>query len=82
MLLNKYELNYQNKTYYVKTLKTISKITGIKYNTLGQTLKLEQLKKYRKINYDNTFEIKLITDVSLKIDSLNDLLMHLQKYID
>ena len=82
MLLNKYELNYQNKTYYVKTLKTISKITGINYNTLGQTLKLEQLKKYRKINYDNTFEIKLITDVSLKIDNLNDLLMHLQKYID
>ena len=82
MLLNKYELNYQNKTYYVKTLKTISKITGINYNMLGQTLKLEQLKKYRKINYDNTFEIKLITDVSLKIDNLNDLLMHLQKYID
>ena len=82
MLLNKYELTFKNKKYYVKTLKNISKITGINYNTLGQTLKLEQLKKYRKINYDNTFEIKLITDVSLKIDNLNDLLMHLQKYID
>ena len=70
------------KKYYVKTLNDISKNTGIKYNTLVQTLKLEQLKKYRKINYDNTFEIKLITDVSLKIDNLNDLLMHLQKYID
>ena len=70
------------KKYYVKTLREISKITGINYNTIVQTLKLEQLKKYRKINYDNRFEIKLITDVSLKIDNLNDLLMHLQKYID
>ena len=82
MLLNKYELDYQKKTYYVKTLREISKITAIKYNTLVQTLKFGQLKKYRKINYDDKFEIKLITDVSLKIDSLNDLLMHLQKYID
>ena len=82
MLLNKYELNYQKKTYYVKTLKDISKITAIKYNTIVQTLKLGQLKKYTKINYDDKFEIQLITDTSKKIDSLSELLCHLQKYID
>ena len=82
MLLNKYELNYQKKTYYVKTLKDISKITGINYNTLVQNLKFGELKKYTKINYDDKFEIKLITDTSKKIDTLSELLCHLQKYID
>ena len=82
MLLNKYELNYQKKTYYVKTLRDISKITGINYNTIVQNLKLRQLKKYTKINYDDKFEIQLITDTSKKIDSLSELLCHLQKYID
>ena len=81
MLLNKYELNYQKKKYYVKTLKEISKITGIKYNLIVQTLKLRQLKKYTKINYDDKFEIQLITDTSKKIDTLSELLMHLQKYL-
>ena len=81
MLLNKYELKFKNKTYYVKTLKDISKITGINNNTIVQTLKLGQLKKYTKINYDDKFEIKLITDVSLKIDTINDLLNHVQKYL-
>ena len=82
MLLNKYELHYEEKTFYVKTLKDISKITGINYNTIVQTLKFRQLKKYTNINYDDKFEIKLITDTSKKIDTLNDLLCHLQKYID
>ena len=81
MLLNKYELHYEKKTYYVKTLKDISKITGINYNTIVQTLKLGELKKYTKINYDDKFEIKLITDTSKKIDSLSELLCHLQKYL-
>ena len=82
MLLNKYELNFKNKTYYVKTLREISKITAIKYNTLVRTLKLGKLKKFTKINYDDKFEIQLITDTSKKIDSLSELLCHLQKYID
>ena len=82
MLLNKYELHYEKKTYYVKTLREISKITGINYNTLVQNLKFGELKKYTKINYDDKFEIKLITDTSKKIDTLSELLMHLQKYID
>ena len=82
MLLNKYELHFKNKTYYVKTLRGISKITGINYNTIVQNLKLRQLKKYTKINYDDKFEIQLITDTSKKIDTLSELLCHLQKYID
>ena len=81
MLLNKYELHYEKKTYYIKTLKEISKITGINYNTIVQNLS-SKLKKYTKINYDDKFEIQLITDTSKKIDSLSELLCHLQKYID
>ena len=81
MLLNKYELHYEKKTYYVKTLKDISKITGINYNTIVQNLS-SKLKKYTKINYDDKFEIQLITDTSKKIDTLSELLCHLQKYID
>ena len=81
MLLNKYELHYEKKTYYIKTLKEISKITGINYNTIVQNLS-SKLKKYTKINYDDKFEIQLITDTSKKIDTLSELLCHLQKYID
>ena len=80
MLLNKYELHYEKKTYYIKTLKEISKITGINYNTIVQNLS-SKLKKYTKINYDDKFEIQLITDTSKKIDSLSELLCHLQKYL-
>ena len=81
MLLNKYELHYEKKTYYIKTLKEISKITGINYNTIVQNLS-SKLKKYTKINYDDKFEIQLITDTSKKIETLSELLCHLQKYID
>jgi hypothetical protein len=75
--MNRFKLTINNDVYYLKTIKEIVELTNIQYHK-----HMGILKYAKKINhkYDN-IQIESLYDPTKKINSLSELVEHVEQYI-
>lgn len=75
--MNRFKLTINNDVYYLKTIKEIVELTNIPYHK-----HMGILKYGRQINnkYDN-IKIETLYDPTKKINSLSELVEHVEQYI-